>query len=397
VTHPRESAAREPVTVYCRRSDPARRIRAPPVRCPGWNARRCQGYAVELELLPANPLNLVRWRAPRAARGRQAGHRGQPGAGPGDPCPGGPHPAGTGRVLRLPGCFAAAAAACSASRSTAGVARRPPGRARPGRGRHPARPAPLRPAARRLSLWLSASRKPAEIAARADTSTRVLHDVYVHCIHGQKYARQPPRDVCCDDAVRYMSVPTGSLQLTRTDSHGHRPCNALTSTNLKAGSSPTSYRARPRRCCPVRSDRIAGINLVRTAAVTLRRGGRLSPRRVTAPLGPRVLAGLRSRDGPGQCPGVPLHRQGHPTLSVGASLTAPDVISASRSNCPALNRSVVCRSTSLVSVTVGPHPLHAPSRWTQLNPMRPLMPALSALGRDGQAGLGQITPSWTCR
>ena len=60
------------------------------------------GYAVELGLLPANPIGLVRWRAPRAAVGRQPGYRRQPGAGPGDPGPGRPHPAGTGRVLRLP-------------------------------------------------------------------------------------------------------------------------------------------------------------------------------------------------------------------------------------------------------------------------------------------------------
>jgi hypothetical protein len=34
-------------------------------------------------------------------------------------------------------------------------------------------------------LCLNASGEPAEVAARADTSTRVLHDVYVHCISGQ--------------------------------------------------------------------------------------------------------------------------------------------------------------------------------------------------------------------
>lgn len=56
----------------------------------------------------------------------------------------------------------------------------------------------------------------------------------------------------CTDAVIYMSVPTGSLPPARTDSHGHRPRNAPTSTNLKASSSPTSYSVRPRRYCPVR-------------------------------------------------------------------------------------------------------------------------------------------------
>ena len=35
-----------------------------------------------------------------------------------------------------------------------------------------------------LSLWLNASGEPAEVAARAGNSTRVLHDVYLHCVSG---------------------------------------------------------------------------------------------------------------------------------------------------------------------------------------------------------------------
>jgi integrase len=42
------------------------------------------------------------------------------------------------------------------------------------------RPYDLRHAA--LSLWLNATSAPAEVAARAGTSTRVLHDVYQHCL-----------------------------------------------------------------------------------------------------------------------------------------------------------------------------------------------------------------------
>jgi hypothetical protein len=42
------------------------------------------------------------------------------------------------------------------------------------------RPYDLRHAA--LSLWLNASGAPAEVAARAGNSARVLHDVYLHCI-----------------------------------------------------------------------------------------------------------------------------------------------------------------------------------------------------------------------
>ena len=43
------------------------------------------------------------------------------------------------------------------------------------------RPYDLRHAA--LSLWLNASGAPAEVAARAGDSARVLHDVYPQCIH----------------------------------------------------------------------------------------------------------------------------------------------------------------------------------------------------------------------
>jgi integrase len=45
------------------------------------------------------------------------------------------------------------------------------------------RPYDLRHAA--LSLWLNASGAPAEVAARAGNSTRVLYEVYLHCIDGK--------------------------------------------------------------------------------------------------------------------------------------------------------------------------------------------------------------------
>jgi integrase len=45
------------------------------------------------------------------------------------------------------------------------------------------RPYDLRHAA--LSLWLNASGAPAEVAARAGNSARVLHEVYLHCTDGQ--------------------------------------------------------------------------------------------------------------------------------------------------------------------------------------------------------------------
>jgi integrase len=45
------------------------------------------------------------------------------------------------------------------------------------------RPYDLRHAA--LSLWLNATGEPAEVAARAGNSARVLHEVYLHCIDSQ--------------------------------------------------------------------------------------------------------------------------------------------------------------------------------------------------------------------
>ena len=51
------------------------------------------------------------------------------------------------------------------------------------------RPYDLRHAA--LSLWLNASGEPAEVAARAGNSARVLHEVYLHCADGQGRHRQP--------------------------------------------------------------------------------------------------------------------------------------------------------------------------------------------------------------
>jgi hypothetical protein len=46
------------------------------------------------------------------------------------------------------------------------------------------RPYDLRHAA--LSLWLTASGAPAEVAARAGTSVHVLECVYTHCISGRE-------------------------------------------------------------------------------------------------------------------------------------------------------------------------------------------------------------------
>jgi hypothetical protein len=86
------------------------------------------------------------------------------------------------------------------------------------------RPYDLRHAA--LSLWLNATADPARVAARAGNSTRVLHDVYTHCISGhddaanqqieralrahdqphQRKASGPPNRRYRRIPVRYMSV-----------------------------------------------------------------------------------------------------------------------------------------------------------------------------------------------
>jgi len=82
------------------------------------------------------------------------------------------------------GCSRAPAAARSAKTSTAGPGIRPspqPSRARPDTW-PPRRPYDLRHAA--LSLWLASGAPPAEVAARAGHSVRVLLTIYAHCIPG---------------------------------------------------------------------------------------------------------------------------------------------------------------------------------------------------------------------
>ncbi len=74
------------------------------------------------------------------------------------------------------------------------------------------------------------------------------------CLH-----RNMPSDLCkrlpgrvCRGAA-ICPCPAGSQPLDRTDSHGHRPRNRLTSTNLKAGPSPSSGRTPhgPRDSTPI--------------------------------------------------------------------------------------------------------------------------------------------------
>jgi integrase len=99
------------------------------------------------------------------------------------------------------------------------------------------RPYDLRHAA--VSLWLNATGAPAEVAARAGTSVRVLHTVYTHRLHGQQDAvnRQIEHALRRQDQsplvgasgsanrlhhpepVRHMSV-NGSRRAVRRQPHG---------------------------------------------------------------------------------------------------------------------------------------------------------------------------------
>jgi integrase len=78
------------------------------------------------------------------------------------------------------------------------------------------RPYDLRHAA--LSLWLNASGEPAEVAARAGTSTRVLHDVYVHCISGRDDTVSQRIDEALDPGA---SVPRSS-SCGKASGYAHR-------------------------------------------------------------------------------------------------------------------------------------------------------------------------------
>jgi hypothetical protein len=78
------------------------------------------------------------------------------------------------------------------------------------------RPYDLRHAA--LSLWLNATGEPAEVAARADTSTRVMHDVYVHCID----TREDAVSQRIEDALDPGASVAGSSRCGKASGYTHR-------------------------------------------------------------------------------------------------------------------------------------------------------------------------------
>jgi len=78
------------------------------------------------------------------------------------------------------------------------------------------RPYDLRHAA--LSLWLNATGEPAEVAARAGNSARVLHEVYLHCIDSRD-------DIVSQRIEDALNAGTGSslpLQCVKASGYAHR-------------------------------------------------------------------------------------------------------------------------------------------------------------------------------
>ena len=82
-----------------------------------------------------------------------------------------------------------------------------------------------------LSLWLNASGTPAEIAARAGNSTRVLHEVYLHCTDGQE-------DTVSQRIESALDASTGS-----TPSSPHAKASGYTNRRHHPRPCPLSVRA----------------------------------------------------------------------------------------------------------------------------------------------------------
>jgi integrase len=93
------------------------------------------------------------------------------------------------------------------------------------------RPHDLRHAA--LSLWLNASGQPAEIAARAGTSTGVLHDVYLHCITNR------------DDLVSQQIED--ALNTSSSTTHAPRCQTASRNSHQRHQADPTRHLQTPAR------------------------------------------------------------------------------------------------------------------------------------------------------
>ncbi len=85
------------------------------------------------------------------------------------------------------------------------------------------RPYDLRHAA--LSLWLNATGEPAEVAARAGNSARVLYEVYLHCTDGQQDAVSQRIEDALDAATGTTHPPPHAKASGYTNRRHHpRPC-----------------------------------------------------------------------------------------------------------------------------------------------------------------------------
>ena len=98
------------------------------------------------------------------------------------------------------------------------------------------RPYDLRHAA--LSLWLNASGTPAEVAARAGNSARVLHEVYLHCTDGQEDAVSQR----IEDALNAGTGITHPSPRAKASGYTHRRHRPRSAASDGAAASATASR-----------------------------------------------------------------------------------------------------------------------------------------------------------
>jgi integrase len=198
------------------------------------------GYAVELGLLAANPVSVVRWRAPRAATAVSPATVASPAQ----------VRVILAEVARIRPELAAFFGCLyyAALRPEEAVALRRDDLILPARGR--ATMVLTAACPRTGTAWTSTGTpfEPRGLKHRPDGTIRVvpippvLADMLGQHLRafgtapdgrlfrgargGMLSEKTPPGEVRVSDAVRYTSVPAGSQPLTRTDSHGHCPRNA---------------------------------------------------------------------------------------------------------------------------------------------------------------------------
>ena len=96
------------------------------------------------------------------------------------------------------------------------------------------RPYDLRHAA--LSLWLNATGEPAEVAARAGASARVLQDTYLHCID----SRQDLASQRIEDALDTDANATPSSRYGKASGYAHRRHHPRTLSTICTQISPSA-------------------------------------------------------------------------------------------------------------------------------------------------------------